>query len=252
MGTSIREGHRSSLDLTLPLRNLGWLLALGTIVFTLAGAGIVLLKMYYQFDRVYGLYDLLDLDTDSSIPTWFSSLGLLSCSVLLWFHSAIDKALDTGRKWQWRLLALIFLFLSVDEVARIHEVVGTLVGSKLAPDVTQQTHGLVSYHWLVAYVGFAAVLAVIYLPFLYRLPRRVAGGCILAGVVYVGGAGATESFNGHIVHATSQRDPVYMWGTVCEEFLEMCGMTLFAHVLVRYLGERVRAVSLRGVLTANG
>ncbi|MFC3104826.1 hypothetical protein [Salinisphaera aquimarina] len=171
----------ASLNLVLSLENLGkWLMA-GAVFFALTGACIVLAKLMYRFDQVYGFYALFDLGSDSSIPTWFSSLGLLACSLLLWTHSLVEDPAQRVMCWQWLFLALIFLLLSVDEVARIHEVLGTSVGQELVPDVSDRSGGLLSYQWLVCGVIFTSAIALAYIPFLYRLPRRVALGFILAG-----------------------------------------------------------------------
>jgi len=234
----------ASLNLVMSLENLGkWLMA-GAVFFALTGACIVLAKLMYRFDQVYGFYALFDLGSDSSIPTWFSSLGLLACSLLLWTHSLVEDPAQRLMCWQWRFLALVFLLLSVDEVARIHEVLGTFVGQELVPDVSDRSGGLLSYQWLVCGVIFTSAIALAYIPFLYRLPRRVALGFILAGGIYVGGAVVMESFNGHTEYTAGPRSALYLWGTALEEFLEMVGVALFAGALVRYLSQRLDVLSV--------
>jgi len=229
------------------MRRLGLILAIGAAIFMLTGLAVVIAKITYRMDHVYGLYALFDLDSDSSIPTWFSSLGLLACSVLLWLNARIDGSGKDWLRWQWHILAIVFLVLSIDEVARLHEVLGTLVGQELVPAVSDRSGGVLSYEWLVAGIAFTGLLALAYIPFLYRLPWRVALGFMVSGCVYVGGAALMESFNGHIGHTSGYTAPLYLFGTVVEETLEMSGVALFAHVLVRHLGDRTQLISLAGV-----
>jgi len=243
-----RESPGVCLKVNIPLTRVGVTLASGAVFFFLAGVAVVLAKTLYRSDHVYGLYALFDLDSDSSIPTWFSSLGLLICSVLLCLNSIVAEHGRRIASWQWRFLAVVFLLLSIDEVARMHEILGTLLGQELVPDISERTDGILSYQWLVVAIAFTGLLLLACIPFLCRLPRRIAVGLMLAGAVYVGGAVAMESINGNIARMSSYHSSAYMWGTAFEEFLEMLGVALFAHVLVCRLDQRVRSVSLVGNL----
>ena len=60
------------------------------------------------------------MNTEANIPAWYSSAALLLAAMLLWIVSAATKQRG-GRPIYWRLLSLVFLALSIDEVAELHE-----------------------------------------------------------------------------------------------------------------------------------
>jgi hypothetical protein len=55
-------------------------------------------------------------------------------------------------------------------------------------------------------------------------------------------------FNSQHASLHGTRNLRYQLGTVFEEFLEMAGIALFAHVLVRHLGDRAATVGVQIVL----
>ncbi len=75
------------------------------------------MKLYMGFDSVRGLIPLFDFRTEMNIPTLYSSFALIICSILLWFISI--KHYKAGSSHiPWFGLAILFVFLSVDETAR--------------------------------------------------------------------------------------------------------------------------------------
>ena len=94
---------------------------LGTIVVCLILAHVVGQICYLGFghDYVYGLVPLFDLNREANVPTFYSALVLLFCSVLLRIVACTQKG--THRFLGWGVLAAVFLFLAADEVLAIHE-----------------------------------------------------------------------------------------------------------------------------------
>jgi hypothetical protein len=80
----------------------------------------IISKFYFNHGQVYGLVPLFDFNTEANIPTFYSSLALISCSILLAFIFLAHKRQGSSYK-PWRGLSIIFLFLSIDEIATIHE-----------------------------------------------------------------------------------------------------------------------------------
>lgn len=66
---------------------------------------------------------LFDMDAEANVTTWWSAMLLAAVGV-----AAIIVAASHGRGsrqlWAWAIVGLGFLFLSMDEVAQIHEEVG--------------------------------------------------------------------------------------------------------------------------------
>jgi hypothetical protein len=129
----------------------------------------------------------LKVGADTSIPTWYSSIALLLCSVLLATIAATKKRQGERYATRWGVLSAIFLILSVDEVARIHETVGNLGSYSVAKLVGFSPSGFVYYFWVVPGAVFVLAVLLAYARFLLHLPRRtrllllVAGGFLWWG-----------------------------------------------------------------------
>ena len=67
---------------------------------------------------------LLDLDNESNLPTWYSSIQWFCVAIMLGLFAHSNFWLAQRRSWLLPVLPLVFLALSVDEVARIHEWIG--------------------------------------------------------------------------------------------------------------------------------
>lgn len=172
-----------------------------------------------------------DLAGEANIPSWYASITLLLCAALIWYISAIKLRERAPYRWHWRGLALIFIFLSLDEAAAIHEWSDNLLA-------TYNLEGFFYYAWVVFGIAFVLVVGALYLPFLLRLPRRTAQLFVLAGCLYVGGALIVEMTGARyeFVHggATAM---TYQLIAAFEELCEMVGVLIFVYALLRVLEE---------------
>ncbi|OGW86077.1 MAG: hypothetical protein A3A81_06175 [Omnitrophica bacterium RIFCSPLOWO2_01_FULL_45_10b] len=83
--------------------------------------GLFIGEYAWQWERLFGL------DGESNIPTWFSSLLLASCAFVSF---RCYEAAEKRDRWIWFLATAGFLFLSCDEVAMLHETVGSIFKKK--------------------------------------------------------------------------------------------------------------------------
>jgi hypothetical protein len=103
---------------------------LAVSILTIAGLAAEFVRIFWGRKGTFlEILTPLNLATDSSIPTWYASLALLLCSILLAAIAATKKRLGERYARHWGVLSGIFLILSIDEVAAIHETVGTVSGS---------------------------------------------------------------------------------------------------------------------------
>lgn len=119
----------------------------GKVMFAAIGIlGICHAVNYYiktQEIRFFGgdyFYRFFDLNMEQNIPAWFASI--------LWFmvfqFSLLNFALErrTGsakpHRWVWLFFATLFLVASADEVATIHEHVGSLLQDLVVPTLRGQ------------------------------------------------------------------------------------------------------------------
>jgi hypothetical protein len=171
---------------------------------------------------------LFSLSYEGNLPSWYSAMLLFGCSVLLGLAAADARRSSAPHPRRWALLALVFLYMSLDEAAELHEHLGGLL----------ELHGALYFSWVVPAAVVVAVLGVAYLPFLRDLPVRTRWRFIVAGVIYVGGALLMELPLGWWTERAGDDNLVYALLDFVEESLELAGTSLFLAALLDYLGGR--------------
>jgi hypothetical protein len=165
-------------------------------------------------------YRLFDADREANVPTWFSAALLLLIALLCLGVSTVLRDRSAPLRWYWVGLAVVFAYLSVDELAGIHE--------ELIPrlSLVVEARGALTYPWIIVAAPLVAVFAVVYVRFLRRVPSRTAGLLLLAGGLYVGGALGLEAGGGLIVDEDGEITLGYVLVTSAEELLEMTGASV--------------------------
>ena len=202
-------------------------LGLATVAAGLIVAHVVAMQLFFNdgleltntWRLEYWHVAMLDLDEEEAFGTWFSAVLLLYTGRLLLLEAAAAKAARDGTRLWWFVLACGFHFLSIDEVAGMHEYLNSMLGEHA--DGAKWTD--------VAIVGLGAVVLG-FLPFLFRVPRRTAALFVVAGLVYAGGAVGVERWTGSDVDSLSYN----MW-TAFEEGLEMAGVILMIYAVLDHL-----------------
>jgi hypothetical protein len=206
-----------------------WLLA--WCVAALAAGHLATAAVHYRlgYDRQLGLRPLLNLNGEANLPAWFSAALLLAAAAVLAVIWRTTPA-GAGRR-HWAVLAAVFVFLSADEAAEIHEMLNPL-REHFGND------GLLYWAWVVPYglAGLAFVAA--YARFLRRLPPRTARLFVASGMLYVGGALVLEMAGGMVMDRVGRGTlPVVVLYTL-EELAEMSAIVLFIYALLDYLARR--------------
>jgi hypothetical protein len=190
-----------------------------------------LIRFHTSHDFVYGLIPVFYVDSENNVPTYFSSLLLLFCSVALLFAGRGGESSPYMRK-RWYVLSLVFLLLSMDEVAGIHEL--------FTEPLRRAFHlsGLLYFGWVVIAVPVLIVLFLYILGFLKRLPARTARLFITSGIVYVLGSVGMEMLGGsYYAHVGVENFACTLFATL-EEGLETAGAILFLYSLLDYCRTR--------------
>ena len=173
---------------------------------------------------------LFDFNTETNIPTFFSSILLLICGVLL-LCIVIFKKNQQAPYIAWLGLALIFFFLSIDEFSSIHEKFTHPTREFLG----SSQKGLLYYAWVIPY-GIALIsLAILYVKFLKSLPPKILKLFLLSGFVFLLGAIGFEMIGGKHVEIHGEENVLAAIYYSIEELLEMLGATLFAYSLLYYI-----------------
>lgn len=195
-------------------------------------------KYYFGYPTVHGLVALFDFDTEKNIPTFYSTFALLFVSVLLLFITLVHKKLNSSYL-PWLGLAIIFLFLSLDEFVSIHERITTPVSKLLI--TSGQVHPAA---WTIPYGVGLVVLIIVYFRFLMDLPKRIRKLFLLSGTIFVAGAIGFEFFGGRHVKLYGEDNLMFSLFYTCEEFLEMLGIVFFIYTLLSYIATQFQSLTI--------
>jgi hypothetical protein len=215
-------------------------LVLTGIATFLAIQSIVLRALQYWvgIHNTYWLYqysELMNINREANVPTWFSSAILLSAAVLLLVVTLSTRA--NGRPFiGWAGLTAIFTYISIDETGTIHE--------KLTPIMQEQLEltGYLFFGWVVVGIVLVVAVGLIYLPFVWRLPAVVRNRFILAGALYVGGAIGVESISANLWYLGGGTSLAFSAVGTVEEWMEMVGIITLIYGLLVYIRSEVGVV----------
>jgi hypothetical protein len=172
-----------------------------------------------------GTAEWLLLTGENNPSTWLAITQLLLAAGVAAFMG-LQASLTRPDRRGWLLVATVFVVLSLDESASLHEKLDDYIGV--------EGSGLLTYTWvlpaLVVVFGVVAVLA----RFVLRQPKPIAAAFLLSGALFLGGGLVTESLAGawDDRHGTDNI-PYYLISTV-EENLELAGVTVFLALVVAH------------------
>jgi hypothetical protein len=227
------DAPHHALELSIaPRRALLWLMAI-SVSLVLAGTLSMIAWLGFGHAQVFGFRPLFDLDAENNIPSYFSTLQLLTVAVLLGVIARHETLIRSSWRWHFLALSLGFALLSVDEAASIHERVLARLGRSVVGSDTIQ------FTWLVPGVVIVAVVALAYVRFLLALPRRFAVLFVASGALFVAGSIAAEWVGSEIAGRTMGDDAnwAFQIEVIIEEGLEMTGLSLFVYSLLAYVAE---------------
>lgn len=173
--------------------------------------------------------DLFSVNTEQTIPTWYSSLLLFAAALLFLLVSVGKSGIIARGRWLWTSLAVIFLYLSLDEAASIHEIAAKWLQTDF------ELSGFWTFGWQLAALPFLALFGLIYFRFWWRLPRATRLHFMVAGVVYVGGAFVVEGISAARWDALGGLSYGYLVIATVEELCEMLGVVILIYGLLTYL-----------------
>ena len=174
------------------------------IVFILLG------MHFFPASESWTIADRFNLDGEANIPEWYSAVLLFSVSLSsLAIYLLGRKGIGGDRPWNrfWLAFAGVYCFLSLDECARLHEIIDSATPLK----------------WVYAYAPFAAIFFIIcafYFVVIRNGEKRVRNW-VLGGLIVYALGGLVSELIGYLFrplqHALQQAE------FVIEEGLEMIG-----------------------------
>jgi hypothetical protein len=209
---------------------------------------------------------IFDVGEERSIPTWFESIQFLLCSILLAVVAVAKKQRNDRYSLHWGVLSIILLFLSLDEVASLHEATGQQLERLLRSIAGFDPGGAISFFWVVPGAVFVFVVLLAYLRFLAHLPQTTRRWFLFAGALFVLGALGLEmltaqvmsssggisnwivsSSGGIVDRGSASAIPTILKGlqTSIEEMFEMLGLTAFVYALLAYISSYAEDINVR-------
>ena len=131
---------------------------------------------------------------------------------------------------RWILIALVCLFLALDESAMIHEKLNKSMRALLG----REDLGFLSFAWVVPYGIGVLAFGVFMIPFLRSLTSRLRIGLIISASFFLGGALGVEMVTAELYGDVSE-SLGYRSMVALEECLEMIGVIFFVRCLLSEL-----------------
>ena len=203
------------------------ILAVIIVFLALASTAALCVRALTGHSSAYGFVPKFDLDRENNIPTYFSSFLLLISAGLLAIVTMSKRRDHAKYSTHWFILMLIFLFLSIDETASLHE----LLIKPLRQALNVSAVGFPA--WIVAGLVFVVGFVIFYFRFFLHLPSRTKMYLVIATFFLVGGAIGVEVLGG--TYYFGEWNPTYAVMTLIEETFEMIGVLFFIIAILDYI-----------------
>jgi len=187
------------------------------------------------------------VDSEGNLPSLYSALSLLSCSILLAAIAFVKKVENKRYVNYWIGLSLIFLFLFWDESVQIHEkLLDTSLPTQILSLFGLERQGVFTFSWIVVAIPLLIVFSLFYFKFFLSLSFRIKRLFLIAMFTFVGGALGMEMVAGLITDTDSlgyNSIPYVLSGAV-EELCEMMGIVVFIYALLLQLSQSSEKINV--------
>lgn len=204
---------------------------------------VIISTLCFDHPYCYGLVPMFDFDSEMNVPTFYSALTLVLSSVLLAIIAFCHKKAKSSY-WPWAGLAIIFLFLSMDEFGAIHERFEAPVLRLLKTSGLLTMSKIFFYAWVIPYGIVLIAFAMVYAKFILSLPRKIMVLFLVSGAIYVTGAMGLEIIAGMQDDLHGRVNITYMLLCIVEEVFEMLGIALFIYALLSYIRDQFKSLTI--------
>jgi hypothetical protein len=133
----------------------------------------------------------LNLFHENNLPTFFSSVILVIAALLFALIAKLKRSDDQATfRGLWISLAIIFVYLGVDEAAGLHEKIGDFVQTIIDPG------GIFYFTWVIPGIIFVIIFSFSFFRFFLHFSKYFRRNFFLSACFYVGGALGLEVFEG--------------------------------------------------------
>ncbi len=191
--------------------------------------------------------DLSNVLLENSVGTWFSvvlnaGVGLAALGVAMVCRRA-GKARATTLAWS--VIALFFLYVSLDDHLVLHERLAGGIGRVLLTYRASESYPFLTYEWIYLFAPLFALFGLFMLVFLFRQQTGLWNRALLvlalgvwaAAVALDAWEGAGLPYEGVQQSLGWSRLKFRHGVMLVEEMLELLGSTLFLYLFLRRLGD---------------
>ena len=209
---------------------------------------LVSLSIWGQYLRFFpGTYDIrgpihefaIDLlmhsfytDSEANVPTYYNTIILFIPAMLFAIIGAWKTSIKDKFRFQWFGLALVFLYLSIDEAAVLHEKLITPMRSLFN---FERYGGIFYFAWVIPGLAVILLFMLAYLRFFLHLENKYKFLFFISLSIYVSGIIGGEMLSGHFAETIGLKNFTYASYTSLEESLEWIGCSLTIYSLLAYI-----------------
>jgi hypothetical protein len=172
---------------------------------------------------------LVDVSEEANITSWFSSLLLFFSALLLLLITRLKTVEKDTFSRHWAILSYVFLYLSLDEAAKIHEATIKPLRSIF------NASGFFYYAWVIIAIPIILLLGIFYMRFIFSLPGKTRNYFILAAGLFIAGALGFEMIAGFYYDVEISGIYLSSIFITFEELLENLGVLVFISALLSYI-----------------
>jgi hypothetical protein len=176
---------------------------------------------------------------DNNLETWYSSMLLLGCALLLGVIASAVRRQAAGGWIPWAALAITFVGLSIDDLCRFHEMMSDPM------DLLFEYPGPLHYSWVIPGAVFVTVFAAVFARFLKRLPPRSRWSFIGAGALFLGGALGMEMILGIETKSHGSSSLTFDLLVSTKKLMQLLGSTAFLYALLAHVRDHLPDLSIR-------
>lgn len=245
------EAREPNVSVTLSIRWVVRVLITLIVAFGLVSLAAQLFSENVIADNQYvdRIADWLNVNSEGSIPTWYASITLMSCAVLLAIIAIWARRAGRPFGLHWATLSIAFALLSLEEIIGVHSQAFKVLRTA-ASGISGAGYALILGGLLVAGL---IVLAWLYGRFFLHLPSRWRTLVLVGMAIYLTGVFGTDAIGDSLRTVFGEDDIVLLLVLTLEEVLEMSGVLIFIYCLLDYIRRFVGDISIgvREPLRAN-
>jgi len=192
-----------------------------------------------QLERMY--VQLLGVSGEGRIPTWYSTITLLVCVLLMYVIGVCVRRSGKKYSYYWFALSVIFAAMSLDEGFQIHESL-----SEVARTVLNIQGGMFAHNsWVIFGIAFVILFALVFARFFFYQENQVKSWMAIGGLCYLLGVVGFELVGAFYLYTTEGvADITYGVIASVEEIFEMVGMAIFIVGLITKLQKNQYQISI--------